>query len=57
MLYAKKLSVKINLLNVTEGYWAGTKYVKKNLKSPQWLRNIKIKKKPFWKFYLINNLN
>ena len=21
------------------------------MKSPQWLRNIKIKKKPFWKFY------
>ena len=24
---------------------------KKNLKSPQWLRNIKTKKRPFWKFY------
>ena len=27
------------------------KCVKKHLKSPQWLRNIKIKKKSFWKFY------
>ena len=27
------------------------KYVKKNLKSPQWLRDIKIKKKPFWKIF------
>ena len=28
------------------------KYVKKKyLKSPQWLRDIKTKKKPFWKFY------
>ena len=24
---------------------------KKYLKSPQWLRNIKTKKRPFWKFY------
>ena len=24
---------------------------KKNLKSPQWLRNIKLKKKPFWKIF------
>ena len=32
--------------------WPGTKICKKrNLKSPQWLRNIKIKKRPFWKFY------
>ena len=30
----------------------GTKICqKKYLKSPQWLRNIKTKKKPFWKFY------
>ena len=27
------------------------KYVKKNLKSPQWLRNIKIKERPFWNFF------
>ena len=37
------------------------KFVKKNiLKSPQWLRNLKTKKKPFWKIFkkniqLINN--
>ena len=24
---------------------------KKDLKSPQWLRNIKTNKRPFWKFY------
>ena len=30
----------------------GTKICqKKYLKSPQWLRNIKTKKRPFWKFY------
>ena len=42
----------MNLLNTTIKYWAGTKIcVKKYLKSPQWLRDIKIKKRPFWKFY------
>ena len=30
----------------------GTKIIqKKHLKSPQWLRNIKTSKPPFWKFY------
>ena len=43
---------KLNLLNTTDKYWMGTKICqKKNLKSPQWLRNIKTKKRPFWKFY------
>lgn len=43
---------KLNLLNVTDGFWMGTKICqKKYLKSPQWLRNIKTKKRPFWKFY------
>ena len=37
---------------MTEKYWSGTKICKKKvLKSPQWLRNIKTKKRPFWKFY------
>ena len=39
-------------MNITDGYWPGSKICeKKNLKSPQWLRNIKIKKKPFWKIF------
>ena len=43
---------KLNLLNTSDGYWTGTKICKKkNLKSPQWLRDIKIKEVPFWKFY------
>ena len=43
---------KLNLLNTSDGYWAGTKICKKkNLKSPQWLRDLKIKEVPFWKFY------
>ena len=48
----KNFQSKINLLNISEGAWPGTKICqKKNLKSPQWLRNIKTKKKPFWKFW------
>ena len=43
---------KINLLNISEKFWAGTKICKKkDLKSPQWLRNIKTKKRSFWKFF------
>ena len=47
----KNFQSKINLLNITDRFWAGTKICqKKYLKSPQWLRNIKTKKRPFWKF-------
>ena len=48
----KNFQSKLNLLNLSEPNWYGTRIcVKKFLKSPQWLRNIKIKKKSFWKFY------
>lgn len=48
----KNFQSKLNLLNITDDYWMGTKICqKKYLKSPQWLRNIKTKKRPFWKFY------
>ena len=48
----KNFQQKLNLLNITDMYWMGTKICqKKNLKSPQWLRNIKTKKRPFWKFH------
>ena len=48
----KNFQSKINLLNVTDGDWPGTKICqKKYLKSPQWLRNIKAKKKPLWKIF------
>jgi len=48
----KNLHLKINLLNISEKNWMGTKICqRKHLKSPQWLRNIKTKKKIFWKFY------
>ena len=48
----KNFQSKFNLLNVTDKYWMGTKICqKKYLKSPQWLRDIKTKKRPLWKFY------
>jgi len=48
----KNFQSKINLLNVSDKYWMGTKIIqKKYLKSPQWLRNIKTSKPSFWKFY------
>ena len=52
MLCPKNFQLKLNLHNTTLPDWGGTKICqKKNLKSPQWLRNIKMKKYPFWKFY------
>jgi beta-1,4-mannosyl-glycoprotein beta-1,4-N-acetylglucosaminyltransferase len=50
---------KFNLKNITEPYWFGTRACKKKyLKSPQWLRNKKFKKYPFWRFdKLINFMN
>ena len=47
----KKFDYKLNLLNETEGDWHGSKIcLKKNLKSPQWLRDLKFKRYPFWRF-------
>ena len=43
---------KLNLLNLKENNWHGSKIcLKKNLKlkSPQWLRELKFKKYPFWR--------
>ena len=48
----KNFQAKINNLNITEENWSGTKICqKKFLKSPQWLRNLKIKKRKIWNFY------
>ena len=48
----KNFQSKINILNTTEKNWSGTKICqKKFLKSPQWLRDIKTKKRSIWKFY------
>ncbi len=46
----KMFMYKINFLNLDENNWHGSKVcLKKNLKSPQWLRNLKFKKYPFWR--------
>ena len=48
----KNFQAKLNNLNITESNWLGTKICqKKFLKSPQWLRNIKTKKRKIWAFY------
>ena len=47
----KMFYYKINLHNKTEPFWHGSRICKKKyLKSPQWLRNQKIKNYPFWRF-------
>ena len=48
----KNFLYKLNLLNKSEPNWYGTRICrKKDLKSPQWLREIKTRKLPFYKFY------
>ena len=48
----KDFLFKLNFINKTQPNWYGTRICKKkNLKSPQWIRNIKAKKMPFYKFY------
>ena len=51
----KMIYYKLNLLNLTEKEWYGSKMCKlKHLKSPQWLRNKKVKLYPFYRFDKIN---
>lgn len=46
---------KFNIINKSQPYWFGSRIcVKKHLKSPQWLRNIKIKKYSFFKKFFLN---
>ena len=53
----RMFNYKINLLNETENNWHGSKIcLKKNLKSPQWLRNLKFKEYPFWRIDKPKNL-
>tara|TARA_B100000029_G_scaffold329198_1_gene321532 strand:- start:766 stop:1572 length:807 start_codon:yes stop_codon:yes gene_type:complete len=53
----KMFMYKLNLLNLRENNWHGSKVcLKKNFKSPQWLRNLKFKKYPFWRIDKIRNL-
>jgi beta-1,4-mannosyl-glycoprotein beta-1,4-N-acetylglucosaminyltransferase len=57
----KMIYYRFNLQNITEPYWYGTRVCKKKyLKSPQWLRNQKVKLYPFWridkiKWNIVNN--
>ena len=47
----KMFYYKLNLLNVTEKNWYGSKMCKlKDLKSPQWIRDSKVKNYPFYRF-------
>jgi len=51
----KMFYYKFNLLNNSQPFWYGSKLCKKKyLKSPQWLRNLKSKQYPFWRFDKIN---
>jgi len=50
---------KFNLQSQTEPTWHGTRIcLKKFLKSPQWLRELKFKKRPFWRLdkFRLNNI-
>jgi len=41
---------KLNLKSKENPYWYGSRIcIKKYLKSPQWLRHLKFKKRPFWR--------
>jgi len=50
---------KLNLKSQKNPYWYGSRIcVKKYLKSPQWLRELKFKKRPFWRLdkFRLNNI-
>jgi beta-1,4-mannosyl-glycoprotein beta-1,4-N-acetylglucosaminyltransferase len=50
----KMFYYKINLQNKTNPFWHGSRICKKKyLRTPQWIRNQKVKKFPFWKIYKI----
>ena len=46
----KQFYYKLNLLNESNPVWRGSKAcIKKYLRSPQWLRELKIKRRPLWR--------
>ncbi len=48
----KDFLYKLNFYNTSQPKWYGTRICKKKyLKSPQWIRDIKARKLPFYKFY------
>lgn len=55
----KHFYYKINLQSEKKPFWYGSRIcVKKFLKSPQWLRGLKFKKRPFWRIdkFRLNNI-
>ena len=55
----KHFYYKINLQSNANPFWFGSRIcVKRYLKSPQWLRNLKFKKRPFWRLdkFRLNNI-
>ena len=55
----KHFYYKLNLLNIHNPNWHGSRIcIKKYLKSPQWLRDLKFKKRPFWRIdkFRLNNI-
>ena len=55
----KHFYYKLNLQSQKNPFWMGSRIcVKKYLKSPQWLRNLKFKKRPFWRInkFRLNNI-
>jgi beta-1,4-mannosyl-glycoprotein beta-1,4-N-acetylglucosaminyltransferase len=55
----KHFYYRINLQNALQPYWFGSRIcVKKYLKSPQWIRNLKFKKRPMWRLdkFRLNNI-
>ena len=55
----KHFYYKFNLINKFSPFWYGSRIcTKKYLKSPQWLRDLKFKKRPFWRIdkYRLNNI-
>ena len=55
----KNFNYKLNLLSSKNPNWIGTRIcLKKYLNSPQWLRELKFKKRPFWRIdkWRLNNI-
>ncbi len=58
-LKQKHYYYKFNLQSTNNPYWIGTRIcIKKYLKSPQWLRDLKFKKRSFWRLdkFRLNNI-
>ena len=58
-LKQKHFYYKVNLQSQENPFWYGTKIcLRKYLKSPQWLRELKFKKRPFWRIdkFRLNNI-